>query len=58
MTMPTTPMTIVHQAMPARTKPGLRIWNPTSPSTQKPMPMTAKAAQATKAPKPWAVMIA
>jgi hypothetical protein len=57
-TIPTTPMTIVHQAVRASARPSGRIWNPTSWSTQKEMPMTANAAQATKAPRPCAVMIA
>ena len=57
-TIPTTPITIVHQAVRASAKPSGRIGNPTSWSTQNEMPMTAKAAQATKAPRPCAVIIA
>ena len=57
MTMPTTPITIVHQATRAIRKPNGRIGKPTSWRTQNPTPITAKAAQATKAPRPCAVMI-
>ena len=58
MTIPTTPITIAQKVIRARAKPSGRIVNPTSASTQNETPMIANAAQATKAPRPWAVMIA
>jgi hypothetical protein len=57
-TIPRTPITMNHQVALASRKPTGRIRKPTSFRTQKETPITAKAAQATKAPRPWAVMIA
>src|SRR5215208_3581383 len=57
-TIPTTPTTIVQNAVRARKSPAGRIGNSTSASTQNDTPITANAAHATKAPSPCAVMIA
>ena len=57
-TTPATPSTISHQARRRHREPEAADGKPTPASTHQEMPMTAKPAQPTKAPRPCAVIIA
>ena len=55
---PSTPSTISHQVRRAIARPKPRTGKPTPASIHQARPITAKPAQPTNAPRPWAVIIA
>jgi hypothetical protein len=57
-TTPATPSTISHHVALAIARPKPRTGKPTPTSTHQARPMTAKPAQPTNVPSPWAVIIA